>query len=69
MANGKRQTKNYKNVEIMWPKTTWRKIVGGPSWDGEKYQKVAGEYTGSAPAFSATRHAAQKEVQVASMYT
>ena len=24
---------NYRNVETLWPKKTWRKIVGDPLWD------------------------------------
>ena len=62
MLYDKRQ--NYKDVEIVWPKKTWRKIVGGPLWDGEKETKNSGEDTGSTPAFSATHHAAPREVQV-----
>ena len=42
MADGKTKDKNYKNVGILWPKKTWRKIVGEPLWDGEKKQKIAG---------------------------
>ena len=30
MANGKTKKNNYKNVEILWPEKTWRKIVGDP---------------------------------------
>ena len=60
MANGKTKTKNYRNVEIRGRK----KRVGDPLWDGEKKTKNSGEYTGSTPAFSATHHAAQRELQV-----
>ena len=40
MASGKTKTKNYKNVEIPWPKKTSSKIVGGPLRDGEKKKKA-----------------------------
>ena len=38
MANGKNK-KKHRNVEILWPKKTWRKIVGDPFWDGGKKKK------------------------------
>ena len=56
-------------MEIPWPKKTWSKIVGGCLWDGEKKIKNSGEYTGSTPAFSATHHAAQREVRVYMLIT
>ena len=55
MANGKTKTKNYKNVGILWPKKTWRKIAGGPSWYGEKniciYIYIAGSIAGRPQGF------------------
>ena len=68
MANGKTKQKNYKNVEIPRPKTTWSEILGGPLWV-EKKNKSSGEYTGSTPAFSATHHPAQREVRVCMVIT
>ena len=47
----------------------WRKIVGGPLWDGETKTKNSGEYTGSTPASSATYHAAQREVRACMLIT
>ena len=46
MANSKTNTKNYQNVEILWPKKTWEKNVGGPLWDKEKKQKIEGSVPG-----------------------
>ena len=75
MANGKTKKKNYKNVEILWPRNTWGKIVGGPLCDGEKAKK-GGEYTGSTPAFFVTHHATcvhtirqQRDVRVRKLIT
>ena len=64
MANSKTKQKQTKNVEILWPKKTWRKIVGDSLCDGEKNKKNSGEYTGLTPVFPATHHTAQKELQV-----
>ena len=55
MVNGKTKTTNTKRGNSVAEKT-WRKIVGGPLWDGDNPQK-SGEYTGPTPAFSATHHA------------
>ena len=51
MANGKTKTKNCKNVEILWPKKTWGKIVpvGDPIvYYGmeKKNKKIAGSILG-----------------------
>ena len=62
MANGKTKQNKYRNVEILGLKKTWRQIVGGPLGDGEKKTKISG-YAGSNLTFSATHHAAQREVQ------
>ena len=56
-------------MEILWPKETRSKIVGGPLWDGEKKTKNSEEYTGSTPACSATHHAAQRGVRVCMVIT
>ena len=57
----KRQNKKQLQKEkIPWPKKTWSEIIGDPFDYGMEKTKTknSGEYTGSAPAFCATHHAA-----------
>ena len=67
MANGKtKQNKtkqNNRNVEILWPKKTWRKFVGGLTLYGteKKKQKIAGSMPGQPRRFLPTMTQHNKE--------
>ena len=63
----KQKQKTYKNVEIPWSKKRGAKLEVA-FYEMEEKKNNSGEYTGSTPAFSATHHAAQREVQVISTW-
>ena len=69
MANGKTKNKKQQKCENFVAAKKVEKNCRWPFMGWRKEKKKSGEYTGSTPTFSATYHAARREVQVCMLIT